>query len=148
MKRKPRPDSNDVPLDVPLVLADGDSFLQIIASETIPYEVDPDCESIITVFVVARVDCTYDIVLVMKTFRGEDCISRVAQQKQGIAAGRIGQEVADIERVFSKGIEDATGFRIQWHRLDLADIAGRDAQVAAITAWGKVGVKAELGGIS
>jgi hypothetical protein len=137
---------NPNPENFPFVLNDGDSFFQIIASETIPYAVSPECESIITFFVVARADQTFEIIQIMKTFKGTECISRVVQKKPGISAARINKEIADIEGIFSKAIEAATGYKIKWQRLDLSGIEGRHDQVAAIAAWGRVGVTVELGG--
>jgi len=43
---------------------------------------------------------------------------------------------------FALWIEKATGYKLRWHELDLSGIAGMDEQVAAIAAWGRVGVKA------
>jgi len=70
-----------------------------------------------------------------KTFKGlDDCISKGVQGKYKIPADAIEKELAKIG-VFSKGIEDATGYRIKWHRLDLSGIKGRDDQVMAISEW-------------
>ena len=128
--RKPNPD------DVPIILDDGDRFLKIISSEPIQYEAEPDdCETFITFFVIALADGTYKIIQLMKTFKGDDCISKGMQGKYEIPADGIEKEIAKIE-IFSKGIEDATGYKIKWHKLDLSKVEGRDAQVTAIEAWG------------
>jgi hypothetical protein len=128
------------------ILEDGDLFYCILVSEGVRYESDPDAETVLTFFVVRRTNGTHDIVNVSKTFKGEACVSRTVQKKQGIPAGRIEDEVEAIERTFSKGIEDATGYRIRWYRLDLAQTKDRATQVAAIAHWGRVGVKADAGG--
>jgi len=82
-----------------------------------------------------------DIVQVTKTFQGDKCISRNVQTKMGIPSDRIEKEVADIERVFTKGILKATGYQMKWNRLDLTHLKGTHAQIAAISAWGRVGVR-------
>jgi hypothetical protein len=82
----------------------------------------------------------------MRTFKGKNCLSRTVNRKVGILADRIVAEITDIERIFTASIEKATGVRIKWHRLDLSNVAGRAAQIAAIASWGRVGVKMELGG--
>lgn len=123
------------------VMEAGDRFHCILASDGVRYDVDDDAETILTFFVIRRSTGLYDIVNVNKTFKGRKCVSRTAQDKKRIDAGRIDAEVADIERVFAKGIEDKTGYRITWHRLDLSGIFKHSAQVAAISAWGRVGVR-------
>ena len=39
----------------------------------------------------------------------------------------------------------ATGYKLTWHRLDLANVPSMQEQVRLIMEWGRVGVGAELG---
>jgi hypothetical protein len=121
------------------VLEDGDRFHSIWVSDGIRYKVEDDVETVITFFVIARADGTFEIVQIMKTFKGQDCISRGVQKKKGIPADRLKTEIANIEWVFGVGIEKMTGFRIKWHRIDLSKIENPVEQVAKIKAWGRVG---------
>jgi hypothetical protein len=123
------------------VMEAGDRFHCILVSDGVRYQVDDDAETILTFFVIRRRTGLYDIVNVNKTFKGKKCVSRTVQAKERIDAGRIDAEAADIERAFAKGIEDKTGYRITWHRLDLSGVLRHSDQVAAIKAWGRVGVR-------
>ena len=47
---------------------------------------------------------------------------------------------------FALKSEKITGYKLKWHELDLSGIEDQAEQVAAIAAWGRVVVRAELGG--
>jgi hypothetical protein len=128
------------------LMSADDRFHLIIVSDGVRYEADDDAETVITFFVIRRADGAFDVVNVNKTFRGKQCVSRTVQGKKGIPTDRIDDEVADIEKVFARGIEDATGYRMKWNRLDLSEIKGVQAQAAAIAAWGRLGVSVDFGG--
>ena len=55
------------------------------------------------------------------------------------------REVNAVVSAFGGAIEKVTGFKLTWHRLDLANVESREVQVKLIKDWGRVGVKAELG---
>lgn len=131
------------PENIPFVLNAGDRFDLIVTSENIPYESAPDTETVITFFVIARADDSFDIIQILKTFKADVCVSRMVNKKPNLSADRLTMEVANIEGIFSKGVKDATGFIIKWHRLDLSKIQGRTAQVSAISTWGRVGITVE-----
>ena len=136
----------DEATEAAFTLGDDDRFYAILASDGVRYETDPDAETVITFFVIRRSSGRFDIVNIYKTFKGRECVSRTVQTKQGIPAGRIEAEVTAIEQVFSESIEESTGYRIKWYRLDLARVEDRATQIAAIAYWGRVGVKVEPGG--
>lgn len=58
---------------------------------------------------------------------------------------RNSQEVNAVVSAFGGAIEKATGYKLTWHRLDLANVESREEQVRLIKDWGRVGVRAEIG---
>lgn len=129
------------PHDLAFTLGNGDKFFSIIVSEGVKYETDPDVETVITFFVIKRRKGHHDIVVVIKTFKGEVCVSRNVQNKKGITRDTISKEVDDIAKVFSKGIEDAVGYRMTWHTLDLSLVDDLPQQVERISKWNRVDVR-------
>lgn len=81
----------------------------------------------------------------MKTFKGSQCTLRNVQTKTDIPAHAIAQEVSTVVSVFGEAIEQATRFKLKWHRLDLMNVGSMQEQVRLIKDWGRVGVKVELG---
>lgn len=57
----------------------------------------------------------------------------------------MAREVNAVVSAFGGAIEKATGYRLTWHRLDLANVPSMQEQVRLIKAWGRVGVRAEMG---
>lgn len=121
-----------------------DRFHSILVADGIRYETDPDHETVLTFFAIHRASGTYDIVNVMKTFKGSKCTLRNDQTKTDIPARAIAQEVKAVVSAFGGAIEKATRFKLTWHRLDLANVGSRAEQVRLIKDWGRVGVRAEL----
>ena len=140
---KPRAPNKPDPEEAAFVMKTGDLFHQIFVSDGVKFEVAPSFETVITFFVIRRAAGTFEVVNITKTFNGDKCVSRNVQIKAGIPAKRIDREVADVSAVFAAGIEKATGYRIQWQRLDLSAISDYAAQITAIAAWGRVGVSAD-----
>jgi hypothetical protein len=127
-------------------LVAGDRFHAIQVSDGIRYETDSTVKTIITFFVVRRASGLFDIVTTVVTFRGRRCVSSKAHSKPGIDYDRIESEIAAIETVFSKAIEVITGYRIKWHRLDLARTEDRATQIACIQHWGRARVRVGIDG--
>jgi hypothetical protein len=123
------------------VLAEGDRFHSIIVSDGVKFDLAPNHETVITFFVIRRHSGLCDIFQVMKTFKGNDCISRNVQSKLNILAGRIDQEIDAIKIHFTEGIRKITGFGLKWNTLNLADTEDRQEQIRRIRAWGRVGVR-------
>ena len=120
------------------VMEAGDRFHRIIVSDGVRYEVDDEAETVITFFVIRRSSGSFDLVNVVKTFRGHRCASRNVQAKPGIPASRIADEIDAVRIVFALAIEKATGYKLKWHELDLSEVEDQAEQVARIKAWGRV----------
>ena len=56
----------------------------------------------------------------------------------------MAREVNAVVSAFCGAIKKATGYRLTWHRLDLANVPSMQEQVRLVKEWGRVGVKAEL----
>jgi len=121
-------------------MQDNDRFYAIISSSPIKYEQEPDAETILTFFVVRRASGLIDFYNVMKTFKGANCISRNVQSKLNIPEAKIATEMEAIKTQFTKGIQAATNFTIDWNHLDLSGIEDRDEQVRRIQQWNRLNV--------
>lgn len=120
------------------VLEDGDRFHRIIVSEGVRYEMDDAAETVITFFVIRRAGGNFEIVNVVKTFRGGRCVSSNVQAKIGIPGDKVSDEIDAVRVNFALKIEQITGHKLKWHELDLSDIEDQAEQVASISAWGRV----------
>jgi len=119
----------------------SDRFRCIIVSDPVQYDAAPEHETIISFFVIRRGSSSlFDIISIVKTFKGDECVSRAVQTKKDITAARIDTEIANIRKVFSMGITEATGYRLFWNTLDLSEVKSIRGQVRKIKAWGRVGV--------
>ena len=141
----PKRESQDA--QAAFVMEGGDRFHRIIVSDSVLFDVDAAAETVITFFVIRRVSGLFDIVNVNRTFSKGKPVSRTVQNKPGIRPDRIADEIDAIRIHFALGIEKATGYKLKWHELDLSKVDDHAEQVKRITAWGRVGVKAELAGI-
>ena len=131
--------------DPAFVMESDDRFHSILVSDGVRYETDPDHETILTFFVIRRANGLFEIVNVMKTFKGSKCTLRNVQTKADIPAHAIAMEVAMVVSTFGDSIREETGFQMRWHRLDLMNVESMQEQVRLVKDWGRVGVKAELG---
>ena len=122
-----------------------DRFHSILVSDGVRYETAPDTETVLTFFVIRRANGLYEIVNVMKTFRGSKCTLRNVQTKADIPVHAIAREVAMVVSTFGDAIREKTGYQMRWHRLDLMNVESREEQVRLVKEWGRVGVWAELG---
>ena len=122
-----------------------DRFHSILVSDGVRYETAPDTETILTFFVIRRGNGLYDIVNVMKTFKGSKCTLRNVQTKADIPASAIAQDVNAVVSAFGGAIEKSTGYKLIWHRLDLMNVEAMQEQVMLVKDWGRVGVRTELG---
>lgn len=134
------PDHNDSAF----VMETDDRFHSILVSDGVRYETAPDHETVLTFFTIHRANGLYDIVNVMKTFKADKCTLRNVQTKVDIPAHAIAREIAMVVSTFGDSIKEKTGFQMQWHRLDLANVGSMQEQVRLIKDWGRVGVMAEL----
>ena len=66
-----------------------DRFHSILVSDGVRYETDPDHETVLTFFAIHRANGLFEIVNVMKTFRGDKCTLRNIQTKTDIPAHAI-----------------------------------------------------------
>ena len=121
-----------------------DRFHSILVSDGVRYETAPDTETVLTFFAIRRANGLFEIVNVMKTFKGSKCTLRNVQTKADIPASAIAQEVNAVVSVFGGAIEKATGYKLIWHRLDLMSVESMQEQVRLIRDWGRVGVWAEI----
>ena len=94
------------------VMGAGDRSHCIIVSDAIRFATEPDAEIILTFFVIRRVSGLMDVVTVMKTFKGSECISRTIQSKNSIPSGKIQAELGAIRKGFGCDIETQTGQRL------------------------------------
>ena len=122
----------------------NDRLHSILVSDGVRYETDPDAETVLTFFAIRRANGTHDIVNVMKTFKGSKCTLRNVQTKADIPASAIAKEVAMVVSTFGHSIKEKTGFRMTWHRLDLANVPSMQEQVRLVKDWGRVGVWVEI----
>jgi hypothetical protein len=120
----------------------NDRFHTIISSDPIRYSFHPSHETVITFFIISRASGVFDIIHILKTYDGDQCVSRKVQEKPGIKAARIFSEIAAIKELFSTRISNATGMVISWNTLSLYDVPTIDEQCRMIKAWGRVGVSA------
>ncbi len=122
--------------DAAFIMEDGDRFYRIILSDSIRYEVAPDTETILCFYVIKRESGEIDIFHVLKTFKGDKCISKNVQSKMGISLAKTEAELDAIQTHFSQGIKDATGFTINWNVLDLAGVTEKAQQMRLLHDWG------------
>ena len=125
--------------DVPVVLEAGDRFWRIISSGDLRMPGPPPYTSVIVFFCVLRRSGAYDIICVNKIFEASGNIRRTAQTKAGLHADRIEAELVAIRTEFAGGVEAATGLRIEWKGLDLADVTDPEEQVRRMEAWPGLG---------
>lgn len=90
-----------------------DRFHSILVSDGVRYETDPDHETVLTFFVIRRANGLYDIVNVMKTFKGSKCTLRNVQTKADIPAHSIAMEVAMVVSTFGDSIKEEIGFQMR-----------------------------------
>ena len=74
-------------------LGDGDRFHSILVSDGIRFEQDPHAETILTFFIVRRASGLHDLYHVLKTFKGDKCVSRQVQRKLDIPPAGSDQEL-------------------------------------------------------
>lgn len=126
------------------VMESDDRFYSVLVSGGVRYETAPDHETVLTFFVIRRANGLYEIVNVMKTFKGSKCTLRNVQTKADIPAHAIAREIAMVVSTFGDSIKERTGFQMRWHRLDLMNVESMQEQVRLIKEWNRVGVCAEL----
>lgn len=125
------------------VLEENDRFHSILVTDGVRYSAAPDHETVLTFFVIRRSNGLFDIVNVMKTFKGNEVTLRNVQTKLRITADDIEKEVNSLIPMFGGAIEAASGVKLEWHRLNLNNVESRKQQVKLIKDWGRVGVWAE-----
>ena len=141
MKGEMKPDQ----AEPPFTMGDGDRFHIIQVSDDIRCETDD--KTLISLFVIRRASGLLDVVNVVETFRGEQCVNRKVQTKPGVDDDQIEAEVAGFEQTLATATEDATGHPIHWYRLDLTRVEDRATQFACIHYWGRLGSRSGLDGI-
>ncbi len=122
----------------------NDRFHSILVSDGVRYETAPDHETVLTFFVIRRANGLFEIVNVMKTFKGDICTLRNVQTKSDIPAHEIGMEVAMVVSEFGDSIREETGYQMRWHRLDLMNVESMQEQVRLIKDWNRVGVRTDF----
>jgi hypothetical protein len=122
------------------VMGTGDRFREIVVSDEVRFDSDPDSAAVVSFFVIRRAGGDHDIVCIHKTFRRGECVSRLVQRKAGLPGGRIEAEMRMIKKGFAVGIEAATSFPVNWNSLDLSAVSDPAEQVRLIREWGRVGV--------
>lgn len=122
----------------------NDRFHSILVSDGVRYETAPDHETVLTFFSIRRANGLYEIVNVMKTFKGSKCTLRNVQTKADIPAHAIAMEVAMVVSEFGDSIREETGFQMRWHRLDLMNVESMQEQVRLIKDWNRVGVRTDF----
>lgn len=127
------------------VVGSDDRFHSILVSDGVRHETAPDHETVLTFFTIRRANGLYDIVNVMKTFKGSKCTLRNVQTKADIPASAIAQDVNAVVSAFGGAIEKSTGYKLIWHRLDLMNVEAMQEQVMLVKDWGRVGVRTEIG---
>lgn len=122
----------------------NDRFHSILVSDGVRYETAPDHKTVLTFFSIRRANGLYEIVNVMKTFKGSKCTLRNVQTKADIPAHAIAMEVAMVVSEFGDSIREETGFQMRWHRLDLMNVESMQEQVRLIKDWNRVGVRTDF----
>lgn len=118
----------------------GDRLHSILCSHPVCFDDKSKAEMILTFFVIRRANGTFTICNVNRTYdAGGKCVTRTVQGKDGILASRIDDEVRAIRETFSRGVEQASGRRLEWDWLDLSAVTDMAGQVARIKEWGRVG---------
>lgn len=120
------------------VMGAGDRFHCILVSEGVHFAGKPGWETVLAFIVIRRAAGSFAIVSVVKTFNGEACVSRKVQTKEGIAAEAIERAMDAVTGAFSQAIEAASGEKLAWQALDLAQVADMPEQELRIAAWGKL----------
>jgi hypothetical protein len=137
-KKKPTPQ------DAAFVMSSGDRFHGILCSHPVCFDDKSKAEMILTFFVIRRADGTFTICNVNRTYDSKGkCVTRTVQGKVGIAADRIDDEVSALREVFTKGVEQGSGVKMEWDWLDLSAVTDMAGQVALIKEWGRVGARTE-----
>lgn len=139
--RHPKPLQPPDHSEAAFVMEADDRFHSILVSDGVRYETAPDHETVLTFFVIRRANGLYEIVNVMKTFKGDKCTLRNVQTKANIPARSIAMEVAMVVSTFGDSIKEETGFQMNWHRLDLMNVESMQEQVRLVKDWGRVGVR-------
>lgn len=128
------------PKEAAFTMESDDRFYAIISSSPIKDEQAPDTETILTFFAIRRASGNIDIYNILKTFKGKNCISRNVQAKLGIPESKIATELEAIKTQFTKGIQAATNFVIDWNELDVSSVSSREEQVRRIQQWNRLNV--------
>jgi hypothetical protein len=126
--------------ELAFIMEADDRFHSITVSDGVRYESAPDHETILTFFAIKRAGGTFEVVQVMKTFKGNEVVTRNVQTKGNIEPSKIDDEVSAIVTEFGKAIKVITGYQLKWHRLNLSNIIDFVEQVRVIREWGRVGV--------
>jgi len=125
------------------VLEEDDRIHSILVTDGVKHASAPDHETVLTFFAIRRANGLFDIVNIMKTFKGKEVTLRNVQSKEGITEDKIEAEVNALISVFGGAIEAASGVKLEWHRLNLGNVKSRKQQVKLIKDWDRVGVWAE-----
>ena len=117
-------------------LEPGDSIYAILACEPVRFPGNPKTTTL-TFCAILRGDGSAEVVSVIESTRRGRITERHVQTKRGIPPDRIEEELAVVRDGFTAIIWATSGHRLAWHRLDLADVQGRDEQIRRIREWGR-----------
>jgi hypothetical protein len=120
-------------------LESGDRVHAILACEPVRFPRSMKT-TLFAFYAIVRSGGLAEVVSVMQTIRRGRTVARHVQTKKGISPERIEQELATVTGGFTNIIEEASGHRLVWHRLDLADVPDGTEQVRRIREWGRVDV--------
>ncbi|MCE9612916.1 MAG: hypothetical protein K8T26_01480 [Lentisphaerae bacterium] len=124
------------------VLGASDVFHSIFCSQPVLFADQAKAEIILTFFVIRRGNDTFTISNVNRTYDAKGkCVTRSVQNKDGIPASRIEQEIQAIKVAFARSIEAGSGRKLKWDSLDLTTVTTMKEQVERIHAFGRVAVR-------
>lgn len=118
-------------------LEPGDRLSAILACEPVRFPGNPKTTTL-DFFAILRGGGSAEVVSVMESTRWGRTVERHVQTKRGIPPDRIEEEMSLVRDGFTRIIEKTSGHRLVWHRLDLADVHGRDEQIRRVREWGRV----------
>lgn len=118
------------------VLKPGDKFHAILACEPVRYEGNPTTTTLVF-YAILRANGLAEIVSVMRSIRRGRIVSEHKQTKPDIPLDRVDAELSLVTGGFTNIIEEASGHRLTWHRLGLADVPDGAEQVRRMREWGR-----------
>ena len=125
----------DTDINFAFSIGPRDQLLRMIASSPVRLDSRPELATIIAFFIIRREsEGSIDIISTSEIYQDGKYAYRLVQKKTGIPSDRVEEDLEAILNCFADGIQNNTGCRVTWHRLDLSG-ASWAKQITAIHAW-------------